>query len=160
MQQLFGLLWLYTFVFFQSICGFLDFEELSSVDYGFSLLDSPVVRHEEALPSEIFMTSKHGQSYECSFPIIGAEQKKREKEEEQLAVETGISELLKPMEEGPCLIYNKGWWTYEFCYGKLIKQYHVGDDEEQAIHGDVLSLGLYESEFDWNNATDRVRPRK
>lgn len=33
--------------------------------------------------------------------------------------------LLKPMETAPCLIKTVDWWTYEFCYGSVIKQYHL-----------------------------------
>lgn len=35
------------------------------------------------------------------------------------------AELLKPMEAAPCLIKKKDWWSYEFCYGSVIKQYHL-----------------------------------
>ena len=99
------LLWAYIFIFFQCICGFLDFEELKSIDYGVSLVDTPVVRSEDALSNEVYMTSIHGQHYQCTLPVV-SDQKKKEREDEQLAVETGISELLKPMQDGPCLIYN------------------------------------------------------
>ncbi|KAG9353521.1 hypothetical protein JZ751_018191 [Albula glossodonta] len=47
----------------------------------------------------------------------------------------------------------KDWWTYEFCYGQHIRQYHLDDSE---IKGDVLFLGYYESEFDWNNETAKA----
>ena len=36
-----------------------------------------------------------------------------------------VSGLLKPMETAPCLIKTVDWWTYEFCYGSVIKQYHL-----------------------------------
>ena len=29
------------------------------------------------------------------------------------------------MEGAPCLVTTKDWWTYEFCYGHVIKQYHL-----------------------------------
>lgn len=45
----------------------------------------------------------------------------------------------------------KDWWSYEFCYGKKIEQYHL---ENNKIIGDVVVLGIYESETDWSdNAT-------
>lgn len=27
--------------------------------------------------------------------------------------------------EGLCIYKNLGWWTYEFCYGKLVSQFHI-----------------------------------
>ncbi|XP_060079073.1 protein OS-9-like isoform X2 [Ylistrum balloti] len=77
---------------------------------------------------------------------------KKKEEEEKVAMETGIPELLKPLEGGPCLFKNKDWWSYEFCYGKYIRQFHIEDGK---IVGDVTFLGYYESEFDWNNNTDQ-----
>uniref|UniRef100_V9KAV9 Endoplasmic reticulum lectin n=1 Tax=Callorhinchus milii TaxID=7868 RepID=V9KAV9_CALMI len=65
----------------------------------------------------------------------------------------GVAELLKPMDAAPCLIKTKDWWTYEFCYGQYIKQYHIEDSE---VKGEVLYLGIYESEFDWNNETAKA----
>ncbi len=57
-------------------------------------------------------------------------------------------------------LQTKGWWTYEFCYRKFIKQYHV---ENGRPSGAILVLGSYESEFDWSNRTEseqvRFRPR-
>ncbi|NWH78863.1 OS9 protein, partial [Piaya cayana] len=48
----------------------------------------------------------------------------------------------------PCPFQAKDWWTYEFCYGKHIQQYHV---EESEIKGDILFLGYYQSAFDWDD---------
>ncbi|NXS50557.1 OS9 protein, partial [Balaeniceps rex] len=53
----------------------------------------------------------------------------------------------------PCLYQTKDWWTYEFCYGKHIQQYHV---EESEIKGDVLFLGYYQSAFDWDDETAKA----
>ena len=36
-----------------------------------------------------------------------------------------ILALLAPLKTKPCLFKTKDWWTYEFCYGRDIKQYHV-----------------------------------
>lgn len=48
------------------------------------------------------LVSKFGQQYQCSFPDH-AQQDKQKEAEEKVAMETGIPELLKAMEEGPCL---------------------------------------------------------
>ncbi|NXD88988.1 OS9 protein, partial [Halcyon senegalensis] len=47
----------------------------------------------------------------------------------------------------------KDWWTYEFCYGKHIQQYHV---EESEIKGEILFLGYYQSAFDWDDETAKA----
>ena len=38
---------------------------------------------------------------------------------------TDVKELLDPMENENCLMKTKDWWTYEFCYGNEIRQYHM-----------------------------------
>lgn len=53
--------------------------------------------------NHIHLTSKYGQRYQCYFPDqVESEKKTEEKEKE--ALETGIPELLKPLETGPCLL--------------------------------------------------------
>ena len=50
----------------------------------------------------LYLASKFGQRYECQLPDMTDYEK--EQEEEKVASEVGISELLKPMETAPCLI--------------------------------------------------------
>ncbi|OWF41703.1 protein OS-9-like [Mizuhopecten yessoensis] len=153
-----GLLVAFLFIYFIRKChpadGFLDIEELKSVHYGLDIISEPVVSTQTDTASSsnnIQVTSKYGQHYRCSFPNRMEADKKKE-EEEKVAMETGIPELLKPLETGPCLFKNKDWWSYEFCYGKYIRQFHIEDGK---IVGEVTFLGYYESEFDWNNQTDQ-----
>ena len=49
------------------------------------------------------VTSRHGQQYQCNYPTH-QEQKQQKEEEEKIALETGVVELLKPMSKGPCLL--------------------------------------------------------
>ncbi|XP_064595061.1 protein OS-9-like [Liolophura sinensis] len=130
-----------------SVGGFLDIDELKSIHYGIDILRTPVVLGKDDPPGAVYLQSKFGQQYQCSFPDH-SQQEKQKQEEEKLAVEIGIPELLRPLETGPCLIKVKDWWTYEFCYGKHVRQYHL---EDGLITGDIIYLGLFESEFDWNN---------
>ncbi|NWV31050.1 OS9 protein, partial [Grantiella picta] len=66
---------------------------------------------------------------------------------------SGVAELLRPMGTAPCLLKTKDWWTYEFCYGRHIQQYHL---EESEIKGDILVLGYYQSAFDWDDETAKA----
>ena len=40
------------------------------------------------------------------------------------------------------LFQNKGWWTYEFCYGKSVKQYHMeGTSTSDPVSCDFVKIG-------------------
>ncbi|KAJ7391822.1 Protein OS-9 [Desmophyllum pertusum] len=67
-------------------------------------------------------------------------------EEKQHISEDEIPQLLEPMKK-KCLYNNKGWWTYEVCFGKGIYQYH---NEANEVVGDKISLGLFSKETDWS----------
>ena len=49
------------------------------------------------------LSSRYGQMYQCSYQ---QKDSKRE-EEEKIALETGVLELLKPMSDAPCLVQVK-----------------------------------------------------
>lgn len=49
-------------------------------------------------------------------------------EEERTAITNGLA-LLSPL-RGTCISHTSGWWTFEYCHGKRVRQYHqVGTDE-------------------------------
>ncbi|XP_076456317.1 protein OS-9-like isoform X2 [Babylonia areolata] len=138
--------------------SFMDIEELQSINYGINILKEPVVIPETYPDTAIVVTSRHGQQYQCNYPSH-QEQKQQKEEEEKMALETGVVELLRPLSQQPCLFKTKDWWTYEVCYGKYIRQYHVEDGQ---IRGNVMYLGHFQSDFDWNNETlreSRVRSK-
>ncbi|XP_046357552.2 protein OS-9-like [Haliotis rufescens] len=138
--------------------SFLDFEELKSTHYGIDIVNEPVKMGQEVPGSVVQLSSKFGQAYQCSFPNQ-VEQEKQKEEEEKLALETGILQLLKPFSTQGCLFKTKDWWSYEFCYGKYIRQMHIEDGN---VKGEVIYLGHYESDFDWDNDTlkdQRLRSR-
>ncbi|TPX35323.1 hypothetical protein SmJEL517_g02283 [Synchytrium microbalum] len=37
---------------------------------------------------------------------------------------------LEPLKKSGCLYYNQGWWTFEFCYGSHIRQFHQVQPQE------------------------------
>ncbi|XP_053311748.1 protein OS-9 isoform X2 [Spea bombifrons] len=133
--------------------GFLNLEELTEMKYGIEILSEPVIKGQSKSDNIVTISSKYKQNYECKLPAIAVKFHQDKDEEQQTYSGLGISDLLKPMEAAPCLIKTKDWWTYEFCYGKHIHQYHV---EESEVKGDILYLGNYQSEFDWNNETAKA----
>ncbi|XP_073432896.1 protein OS-9 isoform X2 [Dendrobates tinctorius] len=149
---LLGALWL-LFGLTSASIGFLNLEELTEMKYGIEILSEPVIRGQSKADDIVTIASKYKQNYECRLPAV-AVRFQQEKDDDPLAYSgLGISELLKPMETAPCLTKTKDWWTYEFCYGKHIQQYHI---EESEVKGDILYLGHYQSEFDWNNETAKA----
>ncbi|XP_069347536.1 protein OS-9 isoform X9 [Eulemur rufifrons] len=130
--------------------GSLNLEELSEMRYGIEILPLPVLGGQSQASDVVIVSSKYKQRYECRLPA-GAIHFHREREEEAPAYQgPGIPELLKPMRYAPCLLKTKDWWTYEFCYGRHIQQYHMEDSE---IKGEVLYLGYYQSAFNWDDET-------
>ncbi|XP_028742112.1 protein OS-9 isoform X2 [Peromyscus leucopus] len=133
--------------------GSLNLEELSEMRYGIQILPLPVMGGQSQASDVVVVSSKYKQRYECRLPA-GAIHFQREREEEAPAYQgPGIPELLSPMRDAPCLLKTKDWWTYEFCYGRHIQQYHMEDSE---VKGDVLYLGYYQSAFNWDDETAKA----
>lgn len=133
--------------------GFLNLEELTHMKYGIEIAAEPVLRGQSKSDDIVLVSSKYKQKYECRLPALAVKFHQDRDEDQQGYSGQGISDLLKPMETAPCLVKTKDWWTYELCYGKHIQQYHT---EELEVKGDVLYLGYYQSEFDWNNETAKA----
>ncbi|XP_067170119.1 protein OS-9 isoform X1 [Apteryx mantelli] len=138
------------------LCGAraaLNLQELSELKYGIEILAEPVLAGQRQAEDVVTVASKFKQRYECRLPPAAVRRQPDPEEEAQLYNGSGIAELLRPMGAAPCLVKTKDWWTYEFCYGKHIQQYHV---EESEIKGDVLFLGYYQSAFDWDDETAKA----
>ncbi|XP_037704044.1 protein OS-9 isoform X1 [Choloepus didactylus] len=133
--------------------GSLNLEELSEMRYGIEILPLPIMGGQSQASDVVIVSSKYKQRYECRLPA-GAIHFQREREEETPAYQgPAIPVLLSPMKDAPCLLKTKDWWTYEFCYGRHIQQYHMEDSE---IKGEVLYLGYYQSAFDWDDETAKA----
>ena len=89
------------------------------------------------------MVNKDGQRYTCSLPKNSDLDPRSEKIMD--IQDPDIDELLRPLESGPCMFLTKDWWTYEVCYKKEIKQYHVEGDGPV---GDVILLGTHNPDHD------------
>uniref|UniRef100_A0A665VWF9 Endoplasmic reticulum lectin n=1 Tax=Echeneis naucrates TaxID=173247 RepID=A0A665VWF9_ECHNA len=119
--------------------------------YGIQILSDPVILGQEVM----MVSSKYKQLYECRLPALAVRFHQDPASEPDTEGYNGpdIPDLLTPMHDAPCLVKTKDWWTYEFCHGQHIRQYHLEDTE---IKGDVLFLGYYASEFDWSNETAKA----
>ncbi|XP_072308856.1 protein OS-9 isoform X2 [Eucyclogobius newberryi] len=153
-------LWFKTVFVFLLICpllvtAFLNLEELNEMKYGIQILPDPVILGQIKKEEVMMVSNKFKQMYECRLPAqaVRFHQDPASEPETQGYSGPDIPELLSPMQDAPCLIKTKDWWTYEYCNGKHIRQYHLEDTE---IKGDVLFLGYYESDFDWSNETAKA----
>ncbi|XP_066564676.1 protein OS-9 isoform X2 [Amia ocellicauda] len=140
------------------VSGFLNLEELSEMKYGIQILPDPVIKGQARSEDVMLVSSKYRQLYECRLPpqALRFQRDTPPEPDPQGYSGPGIAELLRPMDGAPCLVKTKDWWTYEFCFGKHVRQYHLEDSE---IKGDVLYLGHYSTEFDWNNETAKASKR-
>ncbi|XP_067316105.1 protein OS-9 isoform X2 [Pseudorasbora parva] len=136
-----------------SVFAFLNLEELNEMKYGIQILPDPVIMGQ--MEDVMLVSNKYKQLYECRLPAqaMRFHQDPVSEPDMQGYSGLGVPDLLKPMQTAPCLIKTKDWWTYEFCYGQHIRQYHLEDSE---IKGNVLFLGYYDSEFDWTNETAKA----
>ncbi|XP_010765630.1 protein OS-9-like [Notothenia coriiceps] len=137
------------------VSAFLNLEELNEMKYGIQILPDPVMLGQTKAEEVMMVSSKYKQLYECRLPAQAVRFHQDSASEPESHGYTGpdIPELLSPMHSAQCLVKTKDWWTYEFCHGRHIRQYHLEDTE---IKGDILFLGHYESEFDWSNDTAKA----
>lgn len=118
--------------------------------------------------AEIEIMKHQNQTYVCAIPVLQdrdwrpvlAEWGPRELERAKAA---GV-ELLAPLGR-LCLYYVKDWWTYSFCYGREVRQYH---EDKPMIRGasmpppkpeDVVMnfvLGQFESHGGGESGTSAV----
>ncbi|XP_059185535.1 protein OS-9 isoform X2 [Centropristis striata] len=135
--------------------AFLNLEELNEMKYGIQILPDPVMLGQTKTEEVMMVSSKYKQLYECRLPpqAVRFHQDPASEPDSQGYTGPDIPDLLGPMHNAQCLVKTKDWWTYEFCHGQHIRQYHLEDTE---IKGDILFLGYYESEFDWSNETAKA----
>uniref|UniRef100_A0A3B3ZZP8 Endoplasmic reticulum lectin n=1 Tax=Periophthalmus magnuspinnatus TaxID=409849 RepID=A0A3B3ZZP8_9GOBI len=113
--------------------GFLNLEELNEMKYGIQILPDPVILGQTKAEEVMMVSNKFKQMYECRLPAqaVRFHQDPASEPETQSYSGPDIPQLLSPMQDAPCLVKTKDWWTYEFCNGKHIRQYHL---EGKEIH--------------------------
>jgi hypothetical protein len=70
----------------------------------------------------MYSNNKH---YECSVPFLLPQYSDKKNQEVDDYLE--VPPFLESMQE-KCIYRWEGWWTYEFCYGKHIRQFHQEQD--------------------------------
>ncbi|KAK6942201.1 Protein OS9-like domain [Dillenia turbinata] len=107
--------------------------------------------HPDNEQESLVMPNKNGGKFICFLPKV--EKAKGGKPVAQqnttsMILETERRVRLKTPDElldalkGPCLATQEGWWSYEFCYQKHLRQVHV---EDEKVVQEFL-LGVYDAE--------------
>ena len=99
-------------------------------------------------PSAVMMTAHDGRRYFCALPKprgtgaaddeTGAAADATNASATDGDAEATVEDVLKPL-EGRCFYRIEGWWTYEFCHMKKIRQYH---QEDKKVTNEY-NLGVY-----------------
>lgn len=86
----------------------------------------------------VMMKTKHGQSFKCRLSLGS--------EDGGEPAPIDPTEALKGLKDA-CLATTAGWWSYEICFGKSVKQFHLLPDGTKK---DETLLG------EWNGSTPSV----
>lgn len=128
--------------------NFIYEDALSKPHYQIYFTDQVLDKKEvEALEREsknevIKMISKENyEHYICEIPKVKKKKEKKVRRSNVSNVKTALA-LLEPL-KNKCLYHTSGWWSYEFCYGKSIRQYHIADKGEPARFNSNYILGKY-----------------
>ncbi|XP_015582774.1 protein OS-9 homolog [Ricinus communis] len=111
--------------------------------------DSPF--HPDDGQESVVMHNKNGQNFLCYLPKV--EKAKSGNLVNQLNISGMIVETEKPVKlktpdellevlKERCFIRQEGWWSYEFCYQKKLRQVHLEDDKLVQ----EFVLGVYDEE--------------
>ncbi|XP_075548671.1 uncharacterized protein LOC142582642 isoform X1 [Dermacentor variabilis] len=137
-------------LFIRCVIAYFNLEELRSFNYEVDIVSTPVKISDDIGASVILMMTKFGQEYQCSLPESSYPTEHTESDDAEDEA-PNVLRLLEPLRNAPCLTKTRNWWTYELCYGKSIKQFHVENGKPE---GAIIFLGLYDYDFDWNNETN------
>jgi len=135
---------------------FLDIDEFRELKYGIEINRKPVILSHLPQDNVVHLSSKYGQLYQCNLPLRETQDSKSE---DDSADNTNITvkSILDDAFANQCLYYNLGWWTYKVCYKKEVTQYH---EDNGIIQGNIINLGSFESEKEWNNTNSKRNPNK
>ncbi|XP_019850715.1 PREDICTED: protein OS-9-like isoform X2 [Amphimedon queenslandica] len=130
--------------------GSFDLFEMHSNSYELSIDSSPVTeelltkREDTQTEPMVRVWSKTGQEFACFLPSGISNDRDMEILNDENFID--ISMLLSQLRRN-CILSNQGWWSYKYCHGSNITQFHI---EGGQMVGDLISLGVFESETEWN----------
>ncbi|KAL7259687.1 hypothetical protein ACSBR1_005551 [Camellia fascicularis] len=113
--------------------------------------------HPDDDQESVVMSNKFGEKFLCFLPKVKKLKSGKpvsQQNTSSLIVETEKRIKLKTPDEllevlkDQCFIRQEGWWTYEFCYMKKLRQLHLEDDKV-INHATVVQefvLGVYDAE--------------
>lgn len=124
------------------LSGAFSLEQELGVKYSIGMLpkDGEPLTDSESKNGEIIrLRMENGTQFDCR--LVDDEQKETEVDVDP---ETIIQEARKVLDASPewCTYRIEGWWTYEVCYNKKVRQYHVDEKNGNAVASDFL-LGRY-----------------
>ncbi|KAJ0984318.1 hypothetical protein J5N97_002674 [Dioscorea zingiberensis] len=128
----------------------------------FHPVDSPF--HHDNGQESVVMKNKEGNNYLCFLPVV--EEIKTVKTISQqnssnIILETDRRARLKTPDElidvlDKCLYRHEGWWSYEFCNHKYVKQFHLEDEKRVQ----EFVLGIFDPDataaFNENHSDDSM----
>lgn len=125
-------------------------DETPAADLGGAELDNAVreswsslkIQDASAYKDSLVITSGFGQQFICPLPSHTDEEERETPEQKHFNISSGlVADVLSAsffVQE--CIRKKAGWWTYELCYEKSLKQFH---QEDANTIGVVLSLGSF-----------------
>ncbi|KAL6062151.1 Protein OS-9 [Balamuthia mandrillaris] len=77
------------------------------------------------------MTTRSGSKYSCYLPPTDQDSAKDAEGKQKVVAVPSEEELLAPL-QNTCLYRLTGWWTYELCHGRTIRQFHSEGEKTTA----------------------------
>ncbi|KAA3486046.1 protein OS-9-like protein [Gossypium australe] len=124
--------------------------------------DSPY--HPDDGQESVVMPNKDGNNFLCFLPKVGKAKKSvTHQNTSSMIVETEKRVKLKTPDEllevlkNQCFIRQEGWWSYEFCYQKQLRQLHL---EEDKVAFNTIYLRLFQEERPvWHTINCNILPK-
>jgi len=120
-------LWLAGWVSFLSglVLNEVNFSTFDGPHYSLAFDEAPIPYSSAIGGDKVRIKSKEGFDYSCLIPAAKPPPKPKEEKKEETP---NVAELLEPLRQY-CLQLKQGWWTYEYCHGKSLLQYHDEPDK-------------------------------